>query len=122
MAIEEMQCEAVGYNFNFKTPPMELAMAIQRLALHDMQAHSGAQVVPQQQPMGDQVRAKPDKVRRPEIKKGISEDKFLHYQTQWVRYKRVTGLVDKSRLSETSCCLAALRSWRKTWRTCTGSS
>ena len=59
--------------------------------------------------MGEQVRAKPHKVRRPEIKKGISEDKFLHYQTQWVRYKRVTGLVDKSRLSETSCCLAALR-------------
>jgi len=91
-ATEEMQCEVVGCEF--KTPPMGLAMAMQRLELHDKQVHSAAQVVPQQQPVGDQVRAKPDKVRRPELKKGISEDKFLHYQRQWVRYKRATGLAD----------------------------
>ena len=75
-------------------------MAMKRLALHDKQVHSGAQVVPQQQPMGDQVRAKPDKVRRPELKKGISEDKFLHYQRQWVRYKRATGLADEQTIRD----------------------
>ena len=40
MATEEMQCKVVGCNFNFKMPPIELAMAMQRLALHDKQAHS----------------------------------------------------------------------------------
>ena len=73
----EMQCELA--ECHFKTPPMELAMAMQRLALHDKQVHSGAQVVPQQHPQGSQVKAKPDKVRRPELKKGISEDKYLLY-------------------------------------------
>ena len=91
-ATEEMQCEVVGCEF--VTSPMEPTMAMQRLALHDKQAHSVAQVIPQQQPQFDLVKAKPDKVRRPELKKGISEDKFLHYQRQWVRYKRATGLVD----------------------------
>ena len=73
-ATEAMQCEVVGCEFT--TPPMELAMAMQRLALHDKQVHSVAQVIPQQQPQGDLVKAKPDKVRRPELKKGISEDKL----------------------------------------------
>ena len=97
-ATEEMQCEVAGCEF--KTPPMGLAMAMQRLELHDKQVHSAAQVVPQQQPVGDQVRAKPDKVRRPELKKGISEDKFLHYQRQWVRYKRATGLADEQTIRD----------------------
>ena len=95
---EEMQCEVV--ECHFKTPPMELAMAMQRLALHDKQVHSGAQVVLQQQPQGHQVKAKPDKVRRPELKKGISEDKYLHYHRQWVRYKRATGLVGEEAIRD----------------------
>ena len=97
-ATEEMQCEVVGCMF--KTPPMELAIAMQRLELHDKQVHRAPQVVPQQQPVGDQVRAKPDKVRRPELKKGISEDKFLHYQRQWVRYKRATGIADEQTIRD----------------------
>ena len=97
-ATEEMQCEVVGCEF--VTPPMEPTMAMQRLALHDKQVHSAAQVIPQQQPQGDLVKAKPDKVRRPELKKGISGDKFLHYQRQWVRYKRATGLADDEDIKE----------------------
>ena len=97
-ATEEMQCEVVGCEF--KTPPMELAMALQRLELHYKMVHVAAQVVSQQQPQGDQPKAKPDKVRRPELKKGISEDKFLHYQRQWVRYKRATGLADEQTIRD----------------------
>ena len=72
-ALDEMQCEVVGCRF--KTPPMEPNIAVQRLALHDRQVHSVVQVAPHQQPGGDrdQVKAKPDKVRRPELKK--------HYRT-----------------------------------------
>ena len=92
-ATEEMQCEVVGCMF--KTPPMELAMAMQRLELHHQMVH-----VAVQQPQGDQPKAKPDKVRRPELKKGISEDKFLHYQRQWVRYKRATGLADEETIRD----------------------
>ena len=95
---EEMQCEVVGCEF--KTPSMELAMAMQRLELHYKMVHVAAQVVSQQQPQGDQPKAKPDKVRRPELKKGISEDKFLHYQRQWVRYKRATGLADEETIRD----------------------
>ena len=97
-AVEEMQCEVVGCHF--KTPPMEPTMAVQRLALHDKQVHSVVQVAPHQQPGGDQVKAKPDKVRRPELKKGISEDKFLHYHRQWARYKRATGLADEEAIRD----------------------
>ena len=97
-ATEEMQCEVVGCMF--KTPPMELAIAMQRLELHDKQVHGAPQVVSQQQSQGDQPKAKPDKVRRPELKKGISEDKFLHYQRQWVRYKRATGLADEETIRD----------------------
>ena len=98
-ATEAMQCEVVGCEF--KTPPMELAMAMQRLELHLKMVHEAVQVVSQQQqPRGEQPKAKPDKVRRPELKKGISEDKFLHYQRQWVRYKRATGLADEETIRD----------------------
>ena len=43
-ATEEMQCEVVGCVF--KTPPMELAMAMQCLELHDKQVHGAPRVVP----------------------------------------------------------------------------
>ena len=82
-ATEEMQCEVVGCEF--VTPPMEPTMAMQRLALHDKQVHSVEQVISQQQPQGDLVKAK---------------DKFLHYQRQWVRYKRATGLVDEETIRD----------------------
>ena len=75
-----MQCEVVGCNF--ETPLMVPALAMQRLALHDRQAHSVAQVAPPQQLQENQMVAKPDKVRRPKLKKGISEDKYLHYYRQ----------------------------------------
>ena len=98
-ATEAMQCEVVGCEF--KTPPMELAMAMQRLVLHHKMVHEAVQVVSQQQqPRGEQPKAKPDKVRRPELKKGISEDKFLHYQRQWLRYKRATGLADEETIRD----------------------
>ena len=51
---------------------MELAMAMQRLELHYKLVHVAVQVVSQQQPQGDQPKAKADKVKRPELKKGIS--------------------------------------------------
>ena len=51
-ATEEMQCEGVGCEF--KTPPMGLAMAMQRLELHYKIVHLAAQVVSQPQPQGDQ--------------------------------------------------------------------
>ena len=47
-------------------------MAMQRLELHYKLVHVAVQVVSQQQPQGDQPKAKPDKVKRPELKKGIS--------------------------------------------------
>ena len=81
-------------------PPLEPTMAMQRLALHDKLVHSVAQVTSQQEPQGDLVKVKPDKVRRPGLKKGISEDKFLHYQRHWVRYKRATGLADEESIRD----------------------
>ena len=90
---EEMQCEVEGCSF--KTQPLKPEIAMQRLTLHDRQVHGGAPVITHQQIQESQAKVKPDKVRRPELKKGISEDKYLHYHRQWVRYKRATGLVDE---------------------------
>ena len=89
-----MQCEVEGCDF--ETPLMVPALAMQRLALHDRQAHSVAQVDPPQQ----RQETKPDKVRRPELKKGISEDKYLHYYRQWVRYKQATGLTGEEAIRD----------------------
>ena len=75
-----MQCEVVGCDF--ETPGVVPALAMQHLELHDRQAHGLAQEAPPQQ--CQEMVAKPDKVRRPELKKGISEDKYLHYHRQWV--------------------------------------
>ena len=76
-----MQCEVEGCDF--ETPLMAPALAMQRLALHERQAHSVAQVDPPQQ----RQETKPDKVRRPELKKGISEDKYLNPRI-WLMFKR----------------------------------
>ena len=92
----EMQCEVTGCEF--ETPRLVPALAMQCLALHDRQAHNAAQEAPPQQ--RQEMAAKPDKVRRPELKKGISEDKYLHYHRQWVRYKWATGLTGEEAIRD----------------------
>ena len=95
---EEMQCEVEGCSF--RTQPLKPEIAMQRLTLHDRQVHGGAPVITHQQIQESQAKVKPDKVRRPKLKKGISEDKYLHYHRQWVRYKRATGLVDEDAIRD----------------------
>ena len=41
---------------------------------------------------GATVGCKAKKIPRPVLRKGRSEDKFLHFSRHWVRYKRASNL------------------------------
>ena len=83
------RCSARWWGATSRRRPSSPPFAMQRLVLHDKQVHSVAQVASLQQPQVDLVRAKPDNVRRPEIKKGISEDKFTsQYQFHYISVKK----------------------------------
>ena len=57
---------------------------------------------------GATVGCKAEKVPRPVLKKGQSEDKFLHFSRQWVkyRYKRASKLMDDQQIrdQQLACC------------------
>ena len=85
----ELECPVVGCDLGedggrYKTPPLPSGEALQLLTLHHhnhAQAQGGA-VGQQQGTGGTVVGCKAEKVPRPVLKKGQSEDKFLHFSRQ----------------------------------------
>ena len=86
----ELECPVVGCDLGkdggrYKTPPLPSAEALQLLTFHHhnhAQAQGGAVGQQQQGDGGATVRCKAEKVTRPVLKKGQSEDKFLHLSRQ----------------------------------------
>ena len=94
------ELDAVSQN----TPPLPSGEAIQMLTLHIQLNHPQ-----QQQQQGDggaRVGCKAEKVPRPVLKKGQSEDKFLHFSRQWARYKRASNLGSEQQIRDQllACC------------------
>ena len=88
----------------YKTPLLPSGEALQLLTLHTQfnhgQPHGGAVGQQQQGDNGARVGCKAEKVPRPVLKKGQSEDKFLHFSRQWVRYKRASNLGDEQQIRD----------------------
>ena len=99
MAPIQLECTVVDCNLGaagarYKTPALEEQVAIQMLNNYredtHARGHGGRQ---QQEQLGGEAHSKVEKLPRPSLQKSISEDKYLHFKRQWVRYKRSTGLV-----------------------------
>ena len=107
----ELECPVVGCTLGknggrYKTPPVPEALQLQLLMMHN-QNHVQAQgVAVEHDAGGARVGCKAEKVPRPVLKKGQSEDKFLHFTRQWVRYKRASKLVDDQQVRDQllACC------------------
>ena len=111
----ELECPAEGCTRGedgsvYKTPPLPSGEAIQMLTFHIQlnhpQSHGSAVGQQQQGDGGARVGCKAEKVPRPVLKKGQSEDKFLHFSRQWVRYKRASNLKDEQQIRDQllACC------------------
>ena len=81
----------------FVTSEAEPEVAIQLLQLHDKQEHAlvqqpiqaGAQAAGQAKPRAE-------KVPRPQIKLGVSQDEFSYFQDEWTSYKRSCDITDET--------------------------
>ena len=91
----------------YKTALLEPDLAFRMLTMHRQDAHGHGE---EEQVGGGAAdpatRSKVEKVKRPVLKKGISEDKYLHFHRQWQRYKRSSGMKDLVVIRDQliSCC------------------
>ena len=76
-----VECTLGDGGDRYQTLDMEMEYAMRMLELH-VKNHETVQQQPAQQ------RVKPETVPRPKLSKGISEDKYVHFDRQWARYKR----------------------------------
>ena len=107
----ELECPVVGCDLGeaggkYKTPPLPSGEAIQLLTIHN-QNHAQSQGAAVGHGTGGAlVGSKAEKVPRPVLKKGQSEDKFLHFSRQWNRYKRASNLGNERQIRDQllACC------------------
>ena len=111
----QLECPVGGCDLGedgrgYKTPLLPSGEALKLLTLHTefnhVQSHGGAAGQQQQGDGGARVGCKAEKVPRPVLKKGQSEDKFLHFSRQWTRYKRASNLGDDQQIRDQllACC------------------
>ena len=90
----ELECPAGDCNFGvagakYKTPKLGQDMAMEIMEMHVKSHDQGRKGDQRRQVPGNECFTKPEKTRRPSLKKGISEDKFLTFERQWARYKQL---------------------------------
>ena len=110
----ELECPVVGCNLGeaggrYKTPPVPgigIGEALQLLSIHNQNPVQAQGVAVEHDACSARVGCKAEKVPRPVLKKGQSEDKFLHFSRQWMRYKRAALLVDDQQIRDQrlACC------------------
>ena len=88
----ELSCTKGGCQF--VTPDMEPALAIKYLELHQANEHS--QQLPQVGGQTASVKPRAEKVPRPQIKLGVSQDEFSYFQDEWTSYKRSCDITDET--------------------------
>ena len=99
-------CEKGAEGGVFKTEPMEEMRAWQMLEMHIRFNHPMQEGDRQQQPVHVGAGPKVEKVPRPTLCKGLSEDKFVHFERLWRRYRRSANLKDGQQVRDQllSCC------------------
>ena len=99
-----VDCDHGNDGNRYKTALLEPDLAFRMLAMHRQDAHDEEQVGGGTADLA--TRSKVEKVKRPILKKGISEDKYLHFSRQWQRYKRSSGMKDLEVVRDQliSCC------------------
>ena len=92
MAPIAMPCEFQGCGY--RTTEYEPQVAIEVLKLHFASEHS----IQPPQVGGQAVSVKPraEKVPRPKIKLGVSQDEFSYFQDEWTSYKRSCDITDET--------------------------
>ena len=85
MAPTTYSCTAAACEF--VTPEAESAVAIQLLAFHRQDAHMQVQQPPQAGDHAASTKSRVEKVPRPQIKLGVSQDEFTYFQAEW-HYRR----------------------------------
>ena len=101
---------ALGTNgARYKTPELDAALAMQILMMHDERNHKQQQPV-QAVESGNQ-RRRAEKVNRPTIKMGSSEDDFIFFKCLFESYKRFCQLTDDTEIRDQllACCETDLR-------------
>ena len=93
----------------YTTPELDAALAMQMLTMHDERNHKQQQPV-QAVEAGNQ-RRRAEKVNRPTIKMGSSEDDFIFFKCLFESYKRSCQLVDDTDIRDQllACCETDLR-------------
>ena len=91
MAPTTIQCPVGGCQF--VTPEFEVTDALELLKIHSLE-HS----IQPPQVGGQAVSVKPraEKVPRPKIKLGVSQDEFSYFQDEWTSYKRSCDITDET--------------------------
>ena len=99
-------CEKGAEGGVFQTEPMEEMRAWQMLEMHIRFNHPLEEGDRQQQPVHGGAGPKVEKVPRPTLGKGLSEDKFVHFERLWRRYRRSANLKDGQQVRDQllSCC------------------
>ena len=96
-----VECTLGDGGDRYQTRDMEMEYAMRMLELH-VKNHETVQQQPVQQ------RVKPETVPRPKLSKGISEDKYVHFDRQWARYKRsqLSGIREETMIRDQllACC------------------
>ena len=103
-----LDCDKGEDGARYNTAALEPDLAFRMLTMHRKDAHGQEELGGQQhqeQRVAPAV-SKVEKVKRPVLKKGISEDKYLHFEKQWQRYKRSSGMNDLVIVRDQliSCC------------------
>ena len=84
------ECVLGAGGTRYKTPLMSEGGAMEMLMMHHDNNHVRQE---QAQRVAANV-VKPEKYKRPVLTKGVGEDKFNLFMSNWARYKRSTGLVE----------------------------
>ena len=81
MAPTTLSCDSNGCGFT--TAEFEPAVAVELLKMHHQNHHALVQQPPQVGGQTVSVKPRAEKVPRPKIKLGVSQDEFLYFQDEW---------------------------------------
>ena len=97
MATVKLSCPVPGCALGtdggkYETEPLAEERVMQMLNLHLQYNHREEGGVQQQPTVTGGVGPKVEKVPRPTLSKGLSEDKFVHFERLWKRHRRSVNL------------------------------
>ena len=71
-------------------------LVFEMIRMHRQDVHPQAQQPPQVGDHAASAKPRAEKVPRPQIKLGVSQDEFSYFQDEWTSYKRSCGITDET--------------------------